>query len=135
VEPVLQINQRANGSILIVEDNDAVRNSLYEWLSGAFPNCRFMKTKSGERAVGLVSIDPPNIVLMDVGLPQMNGIEATRRIKEKLPATEVVILTVYEDEAYQADAAAAGASAYILKRKIISDLVPELSRRLANVQG
>jgi DNA-binding NarL/FixJ family response regulator len=134
-DSALRDNQVTNATILIVEDHDSVRNSLHSWLSATFPDCRFLEAKSGEEGVDLACAEPPNIVLMDVGLPQMNGIEATRRIKARSPQIEVIMLTVYEDPQYKADAAAAGASAYILKRKIGSDLIPELARRLFNLQS
>jgi DNA-binding NarL/FixJ family response regulator len=63
---------------------------------------------------------------MDIGLTQMNGIEATRHIKAIAPQTQVVMLTIHEDDAYRADASAAGASAYVPKRKMQTELLPAL---------
>ena len=70
------------------------------------------------------------MVIMDIGLPGMSGIEATRRIKSSLPATHVVILTMYEDEASRAAAARAGASAYVVKRTMEIDLLPVVATLL-----
>jgi DNA-binding NarL/FixJ family response regulator len=61
----------------------------------------------------------------------MNGIEAARGIKAAVPATRVVMLTMYDDEAHRADAAAAGVSAYVPKRKVQTELLPVLTRLLA----
>jgi len=123
-----------SGTILIVEDHDAVRRSLREWLSVEFPRFRFIEAASGEAAVALAQAEMPCIVVMDVGLPQMSGIEATRHIKANLPATQVVILTILEDEAYRVDAADAGVCAYVPKRTMQNELVPALTA-LLSAQG
>ena len=117
-------------TILIVEDHDVVRKSLREWLGAVFPNFDLVEAASGEEAVAVARERPLRAVVMDIGLPQMSGIEATRQIKEAAPSAQVVILTIYEDTAYRADAAAAGASAYVPKRKMRAELVPTLTALL-----
>ncbi len=122
-------------TIMIVEDHEAVRTSLRDWLSAIFPDCVFVEAKSGEEAVDLARAQSPDVVLMDIGLPGMNGIEATRRIKVVWPQTQVVILTIHEAPEYQADAAAAGASAYITKRRMHTKLIPTLTKLLSQSQA
>jgi DNA-binding NarL/FixJ family response regulator len=117
-------------TIMIVEDYDRVRALLREWLGATFPNCKFLEAKSGEEAIALVNASPPEIVLMDIGMGQMNGIEATRHIKALAPQAHVVMLTIHEDSAYRADAAAAGACAYVSKRKMQKELLPALKALL-----
>ena len=117
-------------TILIVEDHDVVRKSLREWLGAVFPSFDLVEAASGEEAVAVARERPLRAVVMDIGLPQMSGIEATRRIKQAAPATEVVILTMHEDAAYHADATAAGASAYVPKRRMRALLVPTLTALL-----
>jgi len=119
------------GTILIVEDNDVVRESLQDWLSVTFPECTFMIAKSGEEAVEKVANRPPTIVLMDIGLPGMSGIQATRMIKAASPKTKVLMLTIYNDVEHRADASTAGASAYLSKGKMHSELVPLMKRLLS----
>lgn len=119
------------GTILIVEDHDEVRNSLRDWLSSIFSECSFLEAKTGEEAMTLVQAKPPDIVLMDIGLPKMNGIEAASRIKGSLPQTKVVMLTIHEEPRYQTDAASAGANGYVVKRKMHSDLIPIMKKLLA----
>jgi DNA-binding NarL/FixJ family response regulator len=117
--------------ILIVDDHAAVRKALRDWIETVFPHFDVLQAASGEEAIAVVQERPPQVVVMDVGLPKMSGIEATRQIKAIAPATQVVILTIHEDEAYRADAASAGVAAYIPKRTMQTELVPTLKSLLA----
>ena len=119
-------------TILIVEDHDAVRRSLRDWLEVEFPQCRVIEAASGEEAIALIPIESPHLVVMDITLPGMSGIEATRQIKAALPSAQIVMLTVHEGDIYRADATAAGASAYVPKRAMQTELVPTLAALLAN---
>ena len=123
--------QSSRLTILIIEDHHAVRASLRAWFSATFPDCRCLEASSGEDAVALVVDQLPEIVLMDIGLPGMNGIEATRRIKTTAPQTQVVMLSIHEAPSYQADALAAGASAYVTKRKMNTELMSIVRALLA----
>jgi two-component system invasion response regulator UvrY len=118
--------------IMIVEDHDAVRGSLRDWLEAMFPQCRIIEAATGEEAVALAKASAPHLVVMDIGLPQMNGIEAARRIKAIVPTAQVVILTIHEDKAYRVDARAAGASAYVPKSKMQTELLPILVALLSS---
>jgi DNA-binding NarL/FixJ family response regulator len=117
-------------TILIVEDNDLVRESLQVWLLIAFPFCKFEQARSGEEAVAFQLTRPADLILMDLGLPRMNGIEATRLIKTSTPQTRVVMLSMQEDSRYVADAVEAGVFAYVSKHKMHDDLVPILTNLL-----
>lgn len=117
--------------ILIVEDHPAVRLSLRDWLASAFPLCRLVEATTGEEALELAQQYAPSIILMDIGLPVMNGLEATRAILTDLPAARVVILTIHEATDYRIGSGAAGAVAFIPKRRMYLDLLPLLSQLLA----
>ena len=119
-------------TILIVEDHDAVRRSLRDWLEVEFPQCRVIGAASGEQAIALIRTESPRLVVMDISLPGMSGIEATRQIKAALPSAQVVMLTIHENDTYRADATAAGASAYVPKRVMQTELIPTLAALLAN---
>jgi DNA-binding NarL/FixJ family response regulator len=80
----------------------------------------------GEAAIEAVPKVRPDIVLMDLAMPRMNGLEATRRLKLALPDLRVVILTVHDDETYQRTALAAGADAFLPKKTLGVDLWPTL---------
>ena len=121
-------------TILIVEDHENVRFLLHDFLKGAFPGCRFLEAKNGEEAVTLATLHSPDIVLMDIGLPKMNGIEATRCIKDALPRTHVIIVTNHEAIEYKKEAAIAGASAYVLKNRMYTELVPVLMELFSHLR-
>ena len=121
--------------ILIVEDHQGIRQSLRELLELSFPHYQLLEATSGEEGVTMALAMSPCLVIMDISLPGMNGIEAAQGIKGAAPATRVVMLTMYDDEAHRADAAAAGASAYVPKRKVQTELLPVLTRLLAEDSG
>ena len=118
-------------TILIVDDHQTFRASLRHWLTGEFPQCSIGEAASGEEALAFVRTTPATIVIMDIGLPGINGIEATQGIKAILPAVKVVILTIHEDQIYHDKAMAAGVSAYIPKRKMRTDLLPTITALLS----
>lgn len=120
-------------TVLIVEDNGTVRTALHEWLGASFPHCRFLEAKNGEEAVAMACALVPDVVLMDIWLPEISGLEATRRIKANTPEVQVVMLTIHEGSAYQADAASAGASAYVAKRTMHTELIPVLRTLLSGL--
>ncbi len=121
--------------ILIVEDHQGIRQSLRELLELSFPRYQLLEATSGEEGVTVAQAMSPCLVIMDISLPGMNGIEAAQGIKGAVPATRVVMLTMYDDEAHKADAAAAGASAYVPKRKVQTELLPVITRLLAEDSG
>jgi len=77
----------------------------------------------GEEAVALVERHRPDVVIMDISLPDISGIEATKRIKEAVPETHVIGLTMHEEEPYVLELLRSGADGYIVKRSAAADLV------------
>ncbi|MBF0121443.1 MAG: response regulator [Desulfobacterales bacterium] len=124
------MNEKHKPQILIVENHESVRTSLKEWLFSIFDYCIFFEAASGEEAITMAFNIKPNIIIMDIMLGKINGIEATKLIKSKLPQTEVIMVTNYEVPQYQIEAKRAGAYDYILKRQINKELVPTLQRLL-----
>jgi DNA-binding NarL/FixJ family response regulator len=109
-------------TLLIVDDHDFMRKALREWLGVEFPGCHVIEAASGEEAITMARVSSPHVVLIDVDLPGMSGIQATERIKAMLPATPVVILSFHDDAAHRAHAAIAGANAYVVKGRMASEL-------------
>jgi DNA-binding NarL/FixJ family response regulator len=113
-------------SVSIVEDDAPVRKILSEWICNA-PGfeCR-SEHRSGEMALAQLPQKKPNIVLMDINLPGMSGIECVRKLKPLLPETQFLMLTVYEDSDHIFDALSAGASGYLLKQTPHDELLAAL---------
>jgi two-component system response regulator YesN len=115
---------------MVVEDHVAVHSLLREWLEIVFPGCQVLEAAHAEQAITLAAANLPHLILMDVGLPKINGIEAARRIKLILPEILIVMLTIHEDDAYRLDSLAVGASAYVPKQKMPYLLLPTLTALL-----
>lgn len=118
-------------TILVVEDHPATLAALLELLEAAFPECALLAAEGGERALELCSAAVPDVVIMDIALPGMSGIEATLRIKALLPGTRVVMHSSYDMRVYREGAAAAGACAFVRKSKVGSELVPVVASLLS----
>jgi len=109
--------------LVLVDDHEIVRAGL-RMLFLAEPDMTIVgEAGSGAAAIQSVAELRPDVVLMDVAMPGMSGIEATRRIKESSPETAILALTMYEDEQYFFEMLNAGASGYIPKRAAPDDLV------------
>ncbi len=108
--------------VALVEDQPKVRESWIK-LINSFPDftCTCACT-TGEEAVRTIPIEMPDVVLMDIFLPRMSGIECTVRLKALLPQTQIVILTAMDDQELVFLALEAGADGYLLKRTKPSDL-------------
>ncbi len=110
-------------SISIVEDNDKLRGTLAKVI-GRADGFRFATDyANAEDAVADLPKVRPDVVLMDINLPGMNGVECVRKLKTLLPQTQVMMLTVYEDTENIFKALAAGANGYMLKRTPTKDLI------------
>ena len=101
--------------ILIVDDYPMVREGLRAMLSTDQSVEVVGEASDGAQAVAMVAEKKPNVVLMDIRMPNMDGIEATRHIKDEYPSTSVIVLTMYDNDAHVIDAVRAGASGYLLK--------------------
>ena len=110
-------------SVSIVEDNDKLRGTLAKVI-GRAEGFRFVSDHaSAEEALARLPQAAPEVVLMDINLPGMNGVECVRKLKALLPQVQVMMLTVYEDTENIFNALAAGASGYMLKRTPTKELL------------
>ncbi|MBE0543766.1 MAG: response regulator transcription factor [Verrucomicrobia bacterium] len=112
--------------VSIIEDDAPARAILAEWIRRAEGFRCVSEHGSAEIALAQVPAKRPTVVLMDINLPGMNGIECVRRLKPLLPETQFVMLTVYEDADHIFDALAAGASGYLLKQTPFNELLAAL---------
>ena len=110
-------------TVSIVEDNEQLRGTLVRVLNRAEGFRCVSDYASAEAALEALPKDKPDVVLMDINLPGMNGVECVSRLKQVIPASQAVMLTVYEDTDNIFNALAAGASGYLLKRTKTPELL------------
>jgi two-component system, NarL family, response regulator NreC len=109
--------------IVLADDHTIIRSGLRLLLEQQ-PDFKVVAEASdGRQAVQLVAKHHPNVVVLDIGMPELNGIEATRQIVAQDPHPDVVILSMHSDESYVLRALKAGARAYILKNAAEADLI------------
>jgi two-component system, NarL family, response regulator LiaR len=108
--------------VLVVDDHDLFREGLRTLLEEDGVQV-LGEARSGEEALGMVEELAPEIVLMDLDMPGMGGVEATRQISGVAPLTRVVVLTISDDDADVMDAILAGACGYLLKDSSVPDLL------------
>lgn len=101
--------------VAIVEDQRVLRNGLVALIKGTEGFTLVGAYGSMEEALPRLEADPPDILLADIGLPGMSGSEGVRRLKARLPALQILMLTVYADNSHVFEAICAGASGYLLK--------------------
>ena len=102
-------------TVLLVDDHPLVRAGLTALLSSTDDIVVVGEASGGEQAIGLAVDRKPDVVLMDLSMPGMNGVEATRGLLALQPETHVVVLTSFHDQAQVAGALEAGAVGYLLK--------------------
>jgi DNA-binding NarL/FixJ family response regulator len=114
--------------ILIVDDQALARDGL-ELIVGVSPDIEVVGTaENGADALEKVEKLAPDLVLMDLKMPIMNGVQATRRIRERFPHVKVLVLTTYDADEWVVDAIRAGASGYLLKDSPRDEIVAAIQR-------
>ena len=121
---------RSPVKVVLVEDKPEVRDN-WSKLINALPGFSCVRVcSSGEEALRVIPVVQPEIVLMDIFLPRMSGIECTAQLKEQLPKIQILILTAVEDDELVFMALQAGADGYLLKRTKPADLQAALQEVL-----
>jgi DNA-binding NarL/FixJ family response regulator len=115
-------------AVSVVEDDRQVREIIVDWIKRARGFRHVSDYGAGETALAKLPAEKPEVVLMDINLPKMSGIECVRRLKPLMPETQFVMLTVYEDPDHLFSALAAGASGYLLKRTSCEDLIAAIEQ-------
>jgi DNA-binding NarL/FixJ family response regulator len=113
-------------AVAIVEDDVPAREILAGWIRNADGFCCAGEFDDAETALVKLPLEKPSVVLFDINLPGMNGIECVRRLKPRLPDTQFLMVTVYEDANHIFNALSAGASGYLLKQMRRSELLEAL---------
>lgn len=121
--------------VLVVDDHQAFRSSLVTALGLVRDVVVAGEAEDGEAAVAAALEVRPDVVLMDLSMPRLSGIEAMRRIHRHLPGLPVVIFTAHADHALEREALAEGAAAFVAKGAPLDELVMVLSEAMAEGPG
>ena len=113
-------------TVSIVEDDAPAREILADWIRHADGFKYVSQHGSVESALAKLPAEKPSVILMDINLPGMSGIEGVRRLKPLLPGTQFIMLTIYEDVDHVFDALAVGATGYLLKQTPRAELLASI---------
>ena len=109
-------------TVLLADDNTLVRRDIRKILEREDDLEVVGEAKNGRQAVTMVKKLRPALVLMDLAMPLLNGLQATRQILKAVPATKVLMLSAHSDEAYVEEAAKSGAMGYLIKHTAVDSL-------------
>ena len=117
--------------VLLADDHSIVRKGLRSILEGEEDVSVVAEAANGREAVRLCEQFRPNIAIMDIGMPQLNGIDATTQIRKASPETQIMILSMHTDETYILRALSCGAKAYVLKDAAEDEILPAMRALLS----
>ena len=115
-------------TIVIADDHDLVRESIVSLLKEV-PNFKLIgQCSNGRQMISLVSRLRPNVAVVDISMPELNGIDTARQIHKTNPSTRIIALSIFTDEAYIRDMINAGISGYVVKSGAARDLIEAIHK-------
>ena len=117
--------------VALVEDNEKTREYLRALLGGSDGMELVCVCSTGEEALEKIPVAPPDVIVMDINLPGISGVDLTRTLKAQFPAVEVLILTIHEDRENLFAALQAGASGFLVKGSASTEIVQAISLLMA----
>jgi DNA-binding NarL/FixJ family response regulator len=114
--------------VLVVDDNESVRRNICQLLRSQVDFEVVCEAVDGADALRKAREHLPDVVLLDLNMPNMNGLEAARILKQEFPLIQVVIVSQHDSRGFKWAALAAGVSGYVVKSNAARDLIPELRR-------
>ena len=109
--------------VLVADDHTILRQGIKSLLANEEEIEVIGEAKNGREALAIIEETLPDVILMDIAMPGLNGLEATRRIKKKFPRMKVLVLTMYTNEEYIFQILNAGANGYLVKETAFQDLI------------
>jgi CheY-like chemotaxis protein len=119
-----------NISILIVDDSESFRDLITEFLNQQSEVGEVYTASSGKESIDLLEKFTPNVVLMDIIMPEMNGFEASEHIRKKMPAVPIIILSGNEVTDSRDVIAKMGLNGFVQKVNVVSELMPAIFKSL-----
>jgi DNA-binding NarL/FixJ family response regulator len=120
-------------TVLIVEDIQIHREIIKAELHGRFPSLVIEEASTGEEALKKINVSPPQLIFMDIGLPDANGLQLTQKIKADFPNIKIAILTVYDLPEYRQAAIQYGADRFFVKDFVKWDEVVALIKSVPGI--
>jgi DNA-binding NarL/FixJ family response regulator len=121
--------------VLVVDDNEKVRRTMCQMLKSQDDIEIACEAVDGDDAVTKAREHLPDVVLLDITMPRMNGLDAARILKQEFPSMHIIIVTQHDSRGFHWAALAAGVSGYVVKSNAASDLIPELRKISLNSPG
>lgn len=110
-------------TVILADDHHYILKSISELLNNS-PNIAVVATaENGEKAVSLTKAEQPDVLVLDINMPKLNGLQVTARLRSSKPEVKIVILSIYEEPSIVRAAINRGAHGYVLKNRAASDLV------------
>jgi DNA-binding NarL/FixJ family response regulator len=127
-------------TVVVVDDSADYRQMVRTLLeSGSESMTVVGEAADGEQALALIRRRRPDVVITDLVMPRLNGVELTRRIRQELPQTKIILMSSYTEDAYRLMASDSGADAFVSKQVIATSLLPAIrdavTRRLSGGSG
>jgi YesN/AraC family two-component response regulator len=114
--------------VLVVDDNESIRRSICQILRSQADIEVVCEAADGDEAITKIREHQPDVVLLDITMPTMNGLEVAEIVKAEFPSVQVLIVSQHDSRGFQWAALAAGVSGYVIKSNVGRDLIPELRR-------
>ena len=109
--------------IMLVDDHDVVRTALKAFLNDQPDMLVVCEARDGLSAIQVAWVNKPDIIIMDISMPNMDGIEATKKLSVFIPETSIIALTMHEDRQYFLEMMAAGVKGYVTKQAVADELI------------
>jgi len=130
-DPNLPVLQKTSiPVILIVDDSQPMRAALCDLMELSYPASTILQAESAEQALQIVALQTPDLVLMDIALPGMDGLTCLTEMLRLHPHINSVVISYHEEQPYHQKALDAGADAYVVKRRLYVDLMPAIKSLL-----
>ena len=117
--------------ILIVDDDIRFKSLVKKLFSSEEDLQIIGEAANGQKAICMAKELKPDLILMDISMPRMSGLDATRQLKKIMPELAVIILTIHDLDGYREAAMARGAHAYVLKKEMMEELIPAVRMALS----